>query len=193
MMHADPLFKSVSAPVLRKPQAVNILFLSVCPLALWLLRGSPTDVLTAVVLIAIFACARALLIRGLLAAEIYEDSSLRHPPALPCKLFGSALLGVAITALAAYRLEALLQPIIFGFVTFTLSVLVFGRDPGHANLTFGARATSESSSSAKAMDQIADDLQAIGRLRRTAWPHRGNTRSHCLSQYGAGGTTQFAL
>ena len=148
------------APELRTPQAVNVLFLSICPLILWFLRGSLADILAAILIGLLFLTARHHLIRGLIAEEVFERTKRVNANPRPDKLIGAGVLGIAITALAAYKLEALLQPIVFGLATGCLTVLIFGRDPDAPNLPTTGQDLNRKALTETA-EVIGDRLQAL--------------------------------
>ncbi len=174
MMQADPFAKRDVAPELRTPQAVNVLFLSICPLLLWFMRGSLADIVAAAVLILLFATARFFLIQGIIAEELFERTGQNRVKQRPHKLIGAGILGVATTALAAYKLETLLQPVVFGLATGALTVLIFGRDLDAPKPKTASNRPSQEELSASS-DHIADQMQALV-ARVEAMGDAGSTR-----------------
>ena len=107
----------------------NLLFLPAIPMVFLALNDGAVNLALALVAAAILTLAAWLLRGGLRAEAAYLDRKVARRPAIPRKLFASALTGTGI-ALAAYRSEpGLVAPILFGIAAWGLHLAAFGIDP----------------------------------------------------------------
>ena len=67
--------------------------------------------------------------QGLIAEDAYHNRSLSRRPAIPRKIFGSILAGLALTTSAFASHSAPLYPLLFGLIGAGLHFAAFGPDP----------------------------------------------------------------
>lgn len=107
----------------------NILFLPAIPMVFLALNDGALGLTLALVAAGILTLAAWVLRGGLQAEAAYMARKVARRPAIPRKLFASALTGIGI-AVAAYRSEpGLVAPILFGVATAGLHLAAFGIDP----------------------------------------------------------------
>lgn len=107
----------------------NILFLPAIPMVFLALNDGAVNLVLALVAAGILTLAAWVLRGGLQAEAAYHERKVARRPAIPRKLFASALTGIGI-ALAAYRSEpGLVAPILFGIAAGGLHLAAFGIDP----------------------------------------------------------------
>ncbi len=107
----------------------NFLFLPAIPMVFLALNDGAVGLTVALVSAAVLTLAAWLLRGGLLAEAAYVSRKVARRPAIPRKLFSSALTGIGI-AIAAYRVDpGLVAPILFGVAAGGLHVAAFGIDP----------------------------------------------------------------
>lgn len=107
----------------------NVLFVPGLVLLFTSIWGGATSLVLGVAGAAVLTLAAWLLRDGLRAEAEYHSRKVARRPAIPRKLFASALTGVG-TAIAAYASEpGLLAPVLFGAVAAALHVTAFGIDP----------------------------------------------------------------
>lgn len=109
--------------------ALNILFLSLFPVILWLFKGSASLAFTAVLLAVMLSGALRLISIGEAAAAAYDAATTARPPRLPCKILGSLLIGAVVLILAGHHFATLTPPLLMGAMASALSVTAFGADP----------------------------------------------------------------
>ena len=107
----------------------NILFLPAIPMVFLALNDGAVNLVVALISAGILTLAAWVLRGGLQAEAAYHARKVARRPAIPRKLFASALTGIGI-ALAAYRSEpGLVAPILFGIAAGGLHLAAFGMDP----------------------------------------------------------------
>lgn len=107
----------------------NILFLPAIPMVFLALNDGALGLTLALVAAGILTLAAWVLRGGLQAEAAYMARKVARRPAIPRKLFASALTGIGI-AVAAYRSEpGLVAPILFGVAAAGLHLAAFGIDP----------------------------------------------------------------
>lgn len=107
----------------------NILFIPAVPMVFLALNDGAIGLTIALVSAACLTLAAWLLRGGLQAEAAYASRKVARRPAIPRKLFSSALTGLGI-ALAAYRAEpGLVAPLLYGIAAAGLHVAAFGIDP----------------------------------------------------------------
>ncbi len=116
----------------------NIMFVPAIPLVFLSLNDGAIGMTLGLVAAGMLTLAAWLLREGLRAEAAYKARRTARRPAIPRKIFASALTGLGI-ALAAYRNEyldteaaaqvSLLAPVLFGVVTAVLHSVSFGIDP----------------------------------------------------------------
>ncbi len=107
----------------------NILFIPAVPMVFLALNDGAIGLTVALVSAACLTLAAWLLRGGLQAEAAYASRKVARRPAIPRKLFSSALTGLGI-ALAAYRAEpGLVAPLLYGIAAAGLHVAAFGIDP----------------------------------------------------------------
>lgn len=107
----------------------NILFIPAIPMVFLALNDGAIGLAVALVSAACLTLAAWLLRGGLQAEAAFASRKVARRPAIPRKLFSSALTGIGI-ALAAYRVEpGLVAPLLYGIAAAGLHVAAFGIDP----------------------------------------------------------------
>ncbi|MEM1237133.1 MAG: 5-bromo-4-chloroindolyl phosphate hydrolysis family protein [Pseudomonadota bacterium] len=106
---------------------VNLLFIAPLPLVFSFGSG-PTLLAVNLIALALLLLAAWLTREGLLAEEAYEARSIAKRPAIPRKLFGSALMGAGL-ALASYLTSGPIGALVIGALGCVLHSLSFGLDP----------------------------------------------------------------
>ena len=109
--------------------AMNVLFLALFPVVLWLFQGSAALAATALVLMFLLATALRLILVGQLAAQRYDAAQIARRPRFPRKIVGSVLIGVVVLILAGHHFASLALPILMGALATGLSLAAFGPDP----------------------------------------------------------------
>ncbi|MEM6374175.1 MAG: 5-bromo-4-chloroindolyl phosphate hydrolysis family protein [Pseudomonadota bacterium] len=107
----------------------NLLFLPAVPMVFLALNDGALNLTLALVSAGVLTLAAWLLRGGLQAQAAYVSRKVARRPAIPRKLFASALTGIGV-AIAAYRSEpGLAAPILFGIAAGGLHLAAFGIDP----------------------------------------------------------------
>lgn len=107
----------------------NIMFIPAIPMVFMALNDGAIGLTVALASAACLTLGAWLLRGGLQAEAAYLSRKVARRPAIPRKLFSSALTGIGI-ALAAYRSEpGLVAPILYGAAAVGLHVAAFGIDP----------------------------------------------------------------
>ena len=107
----------------------NLLFIPAIPMVFLALNDGAVNLTLALVSAGILTLAAWLLRGGLVAEAAYAARKVARRPAIPRKLFSSALTGIGI-AIAAYRVEpGLVAPLLFGAAACGLHLAAFGIDP----------------------------------------------------------------
>lgn len=107
----------------------NIMFIPAIPMVFMALNDGAIGLTVALASAASLTLGAWLLRGGLQAEAAYLSRKVARRPAIPRKLFSSALTGIGI-ALAAYRSEpGLVAPILYGAAAVGLHVAAFGIDP----------------------------------------------------------------
>ncbi|RVT86608.1 hypothetical protein DXV76_00525 [Rhodobacteraceae bacterium CCMM004] len=111
----------------RVGMRVNALFIAPLPLLLFAFGQDPVGLATNLVAFGVLMGAAWLTREGLLAEEAYEARKIAKRPAIPRKMFGSALtgLGLAVAGIGG----DLVTPAIFGILGGGLHLMAFGLDP----------------------------------------------------------------
>ncbi len=158
----------------------NLMFLAALILLLPILGGSASGFVLAVVSCGVMLLSAWLTREGLLAEEAWEARTVARRPAIPRKIFGSVLAGVAIGLAAFAHHVTPLFPVLFGLLAAALHFGAFGPDPMKNKGMEGidgfqtervARAVDEAEKTLKQMkDAIlrASDRQLTARVDRFA-------------------------
>jgi hypothetical protein len=117
----------------RRPERMvlrrNLLWLAPLPLVLTAFAGGAMNMAADLGALGLLLAANLLLGEGLKAEAAYEERKVAKRPAIPRKLFASAMTGIGV-ALAAWAPETgFVAPIIFGVFGTALHVVAFGPDP----------------------------------------------------------------
>lgn len=107
---------------------VLLLFFAPVPYALMAFQQEPSGLFRNLLVFALLMLAAWLTREGILAQENYEARNVAKRPAIPRKLFASALIGVALFV-GGLAGGGLLNPIIFGILGVILHIMAFGPDP----------------------------------------------------------------
>lgn len=108
---------------------VNLLFFAPLPLLLSAFRAEPAGLAITLVSFGLLILAAWLTREGILAQEAYEARKVAHRPAIPRKIFGSALTGTGLFLAGLTWGDGLLTPIIFAVLGAALHFFAFGPDP----------------------------------------------------------------
>ncbi|WP_372833513.1 hypothetical protein, partial [Puniceibacterium confluentis] len=108
---------------------LTLLYLAACPLFLWYLDGAVISMVSASVLLGLFALALWLVAEGSRLHAAYDAAEVAVHPRLPRKLAGSALVGVLVAILAATQFSETLPVLACGAIATGLCVAAFGADP----------------------------------------------------------------
>lgn len=108
----------------RSPEAVNYLFIALCPLIFWMLRGDIGSLLGGMFLLGVFGIAAHLILSAL------EDEENDHlpPRRVPRKLTGGLLIGLGVALLALIQIGGGVLSAALGLLAFALSFVAFGAD-----------------------------------------------------------------
>ena len=107
----------------------NIMFVPAIPMVFMALNDGAVGLTLALISAAVLTLAAWLLRGGLQAEAAFLSRKVARRPAIPRKLFSSALTGIGI-ALAAYRNEpGLVAPLLYGAAAVGLHIAAFGIDP----------------------------------------------------------------
>lgn len=107
----------------------NLMFAAALILLWPLFGGSPAGFVLSVVSCGVMLLAAWLTREGLQAQEAWEARTVARRPAIPRKLFGSILSGVAIGLSAMIAHATPLYPVLFGLLGAALHFGAFGADP----------------------------------------------------------------
>ncbi|MFT4151029.1 MAG: 5-bromo-4-chloroindolyl phosphate hydrolysis family protein [Paracoccaceae bacterium] len=107
----------------------NLLFLAAILLLLPLAGGNPAGFVLAILSCGVMLLSAWLTREGLLAEEAYEARTVARRPAIPRKIFGSVLTGIALGLAGFAHYTAPLYPVLFGFLGTALHFGAFGPDP----------------------------------------------------------------
>lgn len=107
----------------------NVLFIPAIPMVFMALGDGAIGLTLALIAAAILTLAAWLLRDGLRAEAAFNERKIARRPAIPRKMFASALTGIGI-ATAAYKSEpGIVAPVLFGLIATVLHVASFGVDP----------------------------------------------------------------
>lgn len=107
----------------------NLLFVPAIPLVFFSLNDGAVGLVLGLVAAGVLTVAAVLLRGGLQAEAAFEARKVARRPAVPRKIFSSALTGIGI-AIAAYKNDpGILAPVLFGAAAAGLHVAAFGIDP----------------------------------------------------------------
>lgn len=107
----------------------NLMFGAALLMLLPLFSGSPRGFVLGIVACGIMMLAAWLTRQGLIAEDAYEARTIARRPALPRKIFGSVLAGIAVLTLGFASHETPLYPVLFGILGGLLHFGSFGADP----------------------------------------------------------------
>lgn len=144
----------------RAGARVNLLFIMPLPLIFVAFFSDAVGLAKSLVALGILLLAAWLTREGELAHEAYDARKVARRPAIPRKIFGSALTGIGL-ALAGWSSDAsLLNPIIFGVLGAALHFFAFGPDP-LADKGMEGIDTFQQDRVAKAVDEAEGRLSAM--------------------------------
>ncbi len=131
MSNPETALQLSSAPLPGEQNAPSLTFLLLAglPLVVWAVREDGAGQMAALLVGCLLITAVRLIARGQRLQRAYVLTQGASRPAIPRKLLGSALLGLAITILAGHRFDSLLLPALFGLAGCALSIIAFGPDP----------------------------------------------------------------
>ncbi|MCE0507078.1 MULTISPECIES: hypothetical protein [unclassified Roseivivax] len=113
----------------HSPDELLVLLLAAGPLMFWLILGSLSATISAVIYFGLLAIAARLIARGQQIEARYNRARMAKPPRFPRKLAGSAMIGVIAFLLAGHQFSTWTIPAILGPVGFLLAIAAFGFDP----------------------------------------------------------------
>ena len=122
-----------AAPAGRAPERMamrrNLLWVAPLPLLLTAFSGGALTMAADLAALALLLGAAYTVGEGIKAEAIFAERKVAKRPAIPRKLFASAMTGVGV-ALAAFSPDvSLLAPVIYGIIAAVLHVAAFGPDP----------------------------------------------------------------
>ncbi|SPF75435.1 hypothetical protein ALP8811_00422 [Aliiroseovarius pelagivivens] len=112
----------------RSAGRVNFLFLAPLPLAIRAFFQPPTEMALTLVAFGLLIGSAWLTRDGVMAHQAYDARKIARRPAIPRKLFGSALMGAGL-ALVGFAGGSVLNAVIFGALGVGLHLAAFGPDP----------------------------------------------------------------
>lgn len=112
----------------RSAGRVNFLFLAPLPLAIRAFFQPPAEMALTLVAFGLLIVSAWLTRDGVIAHQAYDARKIARRPAIPRKLFGSALTGVGL-AFVGLASAAPLNAVIFGMLGTVLHLVAFGPDP----------------------------------------------------------------
>jgi hypothetical protein len=131
--YAGPYSPTRAANLSRRPERMvlrrNLLWLAPLPLLLTAFSGGALTMAANLGALGLLWGANWLLGEGLRAEAAYDERKVARRPAIPRKLFASALTGVGVGLAAWVPGTGPIAPVIFGAVAAGLHVLAFGPDP----------------------------------------------------------------
>lgn len=107
----------------------NLMFGAALLMLLPLFSGSPRGFALGIIACGIMMLAAWLTRQGLIAEDAYDARTIARRPALPRKIFGSVLSGVALLTVGFASYETPLYPVLFGILGGLLHFGSFGPDP----------------------------------------------------------------
>ena len=113
----------------RAGARVNLLFAAAVPFAITAFFQQPTGLALDLGAFAVLILAAWLTRDGVLAHQAYDGRKVARRPAIPRKLFGSALVGAGLFLGGFVPGASLADPLIFAVVGLVLHLLSFGPDP----------------------------------------------------------------
>jgi hypothetical protein len=108
---------------------VNMLFIAPLPLAVRAFGGGATGLAFNLSALGLLLLAAWLTREGILAQEAYEARRIAKRPAIPRKIFASALTGAGLFVAAFAAQGGIVEPAIYAIVGAVLHGLAFGLDP----------------------------------------------------------------
>jgi hypothetical protein len=113
----------------RAGSRVNFLFIAPAIFAIKAFAGSPSALALNLGAFALLGAAAWLTREGILAQDAYDARKVARRPAIPRKIFGSALTGAGLFLGGMVAAPSLLNPVLFGVIGAVLHFLAFGPDP----------------------------------------------------------------
>ena len=113
----------------RRDGRVGALFFLPILFAINGLRGDPRALILGLAAAAVLMLAAWLTREGIRAQFAYDERKVARKPAIPRKLFGAALTGIALVIGGLIAQPGLLYPILFGIAGTALHLGAFGLDP----------------------------------------------------------------
>lgn len=107
----------------------NLLFLAAAPFLINGFRGEPADLVEGLAAAAALLLAAWLTRQGILAQEAYDARAVARRPALPRKIAGAVLTGVALVLGGMMAAVGPVYPVLFGVIGAALHLFAFGPDP----------------------------------------------------------------
>ena len=121
-----------AAPPIRQPRhdgRAGVLFFLPILFAINGLRGDPRALMLGLASAAVLMLAAWLTRDGIRAHAAYDERKVARRPAIPRKLFGAVLTGVALVIGGMIAQPGLLYPVLFGLAGTALHLGAFGIDP----------------------------------------------------------------
>lgn len=108
---------------------VNLLFIAPLPLAIRAFFQDPTGLALYLTAFALLLLAAWLTREGVIAQEAFDARRVARKPAIPRKIFGSVLTGIALFLAGFVGNDSLIDPLIFAVLGTGLHSFAFGLDP----------------------------------------------------------------
>ncbi|MGX0903564.1 hypothetical protein ACSSV8_002147 [Roseovarius sp. MBR-79] len=145
---------------------VNMLFIAPLPLAVRAFGGGATGLALNLSALGLLLLAAWLTREGILAQEAYEARRIAKRPAIPRKIFASALTGAGLFVAAFAAQGRIVEPAIYAIAGAVLHSFAFGLDPLRDKGAEGIDSF-QSDRVARVVDQAEDYLKSMsGALRR---------------------------
>ncbi|MEL6168057.1 MAG: 5-bromo-4-chloroindolyl phosphate hydrolysis family protein [Pseudomonadota bacterium] len=144
----------------RAQSRVKALFFMALPMVIVGFTKDPAGLAINLIAAGLIFLAAFLTREGLKAEDAYNDRRVARRPAMPRKLFGSAIIGAGIGLAAFGSIGGVVLPILLGGLGAGLHVLAFGLDP-FADKGMEGMDTFQTERVAKAVDEAEKHLSAM--------------------------------
>ncbi|EEW26292.1 5-bromo-4-chloroindolyl phosphate hydrolysis family protein [Rhodobacter ferrooxidans] len=138
----------------------NLLFAAPFVFLFKAFSGEPAGLVLGLAAAALLMLAAWLTREGILAHEAYDSRAVARRPAMPRKIVGSILTGVALALGGLMAAQGLIYPILFGLIGGALHLFAFGPDP-LANKGMAGIDSFQTERVARAVDEAEKYLSAM--------------------------------
>ncbi|SNR76403.1 hypothetical protein [Puniceibacterium sediminis] len=125
------MIRSFTKPCEYKGQIppLSLLFVSACPLFVWVLHASVSGIFLAFGFLTLFTLALGLIAEGSCREAAYDAAEVARKPRLPRKLLGSVIISALVLAMGVLKFSEIMPAVACGALAMGLCVLAFGVDP----------------------------------------------------------------